>query len=1004
MHVQFVNPWALILLWLVPVIGIAWMAAWHLKARALERFLSPVMRQKLCPPPQTHRFYWQWALVLLALLLALIAAARPQWGLREEIIMQRGRDLIIALDVSRSMLAQDVHPNRLQRAKADIQDLLRELRGDRAALIAFRGKALQLCPLTTDYAYLEQALADVSPESAPRGETDIGDAITKALDAFESDAGAYQAIILISDGEDLAGKAAAAAESARKKGIVIFTVGLGDPQGAKIPSSARPNEFMTYQGKDVVSKLQHATLKSIAEITGGAYVPVGTANVKLDKLYRDHLSKLTTRDIAESIRRRYIERYQWFLLPAVLALLAGALLSRGQLGKKAKAPPQSAPATAVRIWPLLFPLALVAGLVQAQIPTQAGIAPTGIIRQVTASGTNQAPTVISTTNLPTANLPSANLPSAKPAITGRDGGNGRNGGTGRDGARRAQRLYRMGSYHESAKAYLAAMQGQTAALQNDCLYNAGDALYRSGQYQAAAEKFTELTTRQSTDPAAAFYNLGCATFQLADQAKSAGTNVPPGGGIPPDLRPTLLERSGLAFQRALRYSSADEAARANLGVVTNLLPEAREQAKLKALLSRYQGIPPPQMADTLLENQRKIITALPAALTNAAPSRIDQMEALSAQQRDNADVLIPLKISLASALDQMAASSVAAVAATSGAPQAAQVAQHIEAVRNTMQQATESLRNLENEAYRPVMKAESGIYNLWKGMAQFPQLLREDMLRQTNAINLTTSVLKRTAEVEAASRLEATSRLELPAIRYQQNEAQELTSLFVERFSQAVPAGGTPPEGGTPPAGGMPPPGGIPGSTSGATTAGTLPANRIVGIAATNAGAATAAPEAKQEITAETRSNILALAQQAQTLQDMALGQIDATNLTASLPNQRQAYDLLKEIEKLLPKNKDQNQQQQNQQQNQQQDQQKQDQQKQDQQKQEQPPQNKPEEQQPQQQPEADQKPEQKDKDKEMTPAQAKALLEKAMQREKDHREDRERDPYIPPSPMEKDW
>ena len=404
MHVQFVNPWALILLWLVPVIGIVWLAAWHLKARALDRFLSPVMRPKLCPPSQTHRFYWQWALVLLGLLLALIAAARPQWGLREETVMQRGRDLIIALDVSRSMLAQDVHPNRLQRAKADIQDLLRELRGDRAALIAFRGKALQLCPLTTDYAYLEQALADVSPESAPRGETDIGDAITKALDTFESDAGAYQAIILISDGEDLAGKAKAAAENAKKKGAVIFTVGLGDPQGAKIPSSARPNEFMTYQGHDVVSKLQHETLKSIAEITGGAYVPVGTANVKLDKLYRDHLSKLTTRDIEESIRRRYIERYQWFLLPAVLALLAGALLSRGRLSKKVKAPPltkvatnaagavvaadaadtagipmasPSASATVVRLWPLLFSLALVAERVQAQVPQPAGFGSTG---------------------------------------------------------------------------------------------------------------------------------------------------------------------------------------------------------------------------------------------------------------------------------------------------------------------------------------------------------------------------------------------------------------------------------------------------------------------------------------------------------------------------------------------------------------------------------------------------------------------------------------------------
>ncbi|MFA5043303.1 MAG: VWA domain-containing protein [Kiritimatiellia bacterium] len=931
MHVQFANPWALILLWLAPVIGIVWLAAWRLKARALERFLAPAMRAKLCPPPQPQRFYWQWALVLLGLLLALIAAARPQWGLREEIVRQRGRDLIVALDVSRSMLAQDVRPNRLQRSKADIQDLLRELRGDRVALIVFSGKALQLCPLTTDYAYLEQVLADVSPESAPRGETDIGDAIVKAMDAFENDAGAYQAVILVSDGEDLAGKAKAAAENARKKGVVIFTVGLGDPQGAKIPSATRPNEFMSYQGKDVVSKLQHETLKSIAEITGGAYVPVGTANVRLDTLYRDRLSKLTTRDIEESIQRRRIERYQWFLLPAVLALLAGALLSRGRLGKKAKAP-QSVPATAVRVWPLLFPLALVAGLVQAQAPQQ------------------------TTTESPSTNTPSIAGSSTNVSVADTSAG------TGRDGARRAQRLYRMGAYHAAAKTYLAAMPGQTAALQNDCLYNAGNALYRAGQYQAAAAKYAELTTRRPVDPAAAFYNLGCAEFQLAEQAKSAGTNVPPGGDISPDTRPSLLERSGLAFLQALRHRNDDEAARANIGVVTNLLPEAREQAKLKTLLARYQGIPPPQLADTMLENQRKIGANLPAAMTNATPARIDQMEALSAQQRDNADLLIPLKISMASAPAQMAASS------TSGVPQGPQVEQHIEAVRNTMQQATESLRNLENEAYRPVMTAESGVYNLWKGMAQFPQLLREDIFRQTNAINLTTSVLTHAAEAE------------LRGIRHQQNEARELTGLFAERFSQAVPPGGTP-----------------------------VPASNAVTTAAT----ATNAPEEKQAITAETRANILALAQQARTLQGQALAQIESTNLTAALPNQRQACELLKEIEKLLPKNKDQNRQQPNQQQDQnkqdqpkqdkqKQDQSKQDQPKQDQQKQEPPPQDKQQEQQPQ--PEAEKKLEQQDKDKEMTPTQAKALLEKAQQREKDHREERERDTYIPPSPVEKDW
>lgn len=944
MHIFFVKPWVLVLLWLAPVIGIAWLAAWRIKARALERFMASAMRAKLCPPPQTLRFYWQWSLILLGFALVIIAAARPQWGLREETVMQRGRDLVIAVDVSRSMLAQDVHPNRLQRSKADIQDLLRELRGDRAALIAFRGKAIQLCPLTTDYAYLEQALAEMSPESAPRGETDIGDAIAKAMDAFENDTGAFQAVILISDGEDLVGKAKAAAENAKKKGVVIFTVGLGDPQGAKIPSSTRPREFMTYQGQEVISKLQHETLKNIAEITSGAYVPVGTSNVKLGSLYRDHLSKLTARDIEESILRRHIDRYQWFLLPSVLAFLAGALLSMGRFGRTNKPAGASAAQLSKRVaafclTPLVFLPALACGNAQAQTPPLPAPQSTALVQTATAANTN----------MQVADTPATNLPPAESPVIGRDG------------ARRAQLLYRAGAYHKAAKLYLEAMAGQTTALQNDCLYNAACSLYRAGQYQAAAEKFSELAARPSADAPAAYFNSGCALFQLAEQAKSAGTNQPP------SAYPSLLERSGQAFQQTLRLKADDAATRANLGAITNFLPSAREQAKIKALLDRYQGTPPPQLADTMLTNQRKLIGDLPAALTNATPGRIGQMEALSAQQRDNMDMLIPLKATLASALSQMAASS------TSAPQQAAQIEQHLEAMRNVMQQATEGLRDLEPEAARSVMMAEAGIYNLWKGMAQFPQLLHEDIYRQTNAIALTTSVLARTSEVD------------LPAISRQQKEARELTGLFVESFSQAVPTGGTPVKAAGAPA------------MAGAIAS--MPSNQSARATATNA------PEEKPEITAETRSNILALAQQAQFAQDQALGLIEGTNLTASLPKERKAYELLKEIEKLLPKNKDKNQQQnqqQDQKQDQQQDQQQQQQQPQDQQKnqpqQPQPQQNQPKEQQ-QQQPQ-----DQPDKDKDMTPAQARALLEKAQQRDKDHREKRERDPYIQPSPIDRDW
>lgn len=924
MQIQFVHPWVLVLLWLVPVVGLLWLAACRLKAQALARFLSPEMGSKLAPPPQLFRFYWQWALCLLGLLLALIAAARPQWGQRTETVRQRGRDLIIALDVSRSMLAQDVHPNRLQRAKTDIQDLLRELRGDRVALIAFRGKGLQLCPLTTDYAYLEQVLADVSPESAPRGETDIGDAIDKALAAFESDVGAYQAIILISDGEDLAGNAKARAEVARKKGVAIFTVGLGDPQGAKIPSAGQRGEFITYRGQEVVSKLQHETLKSIAEITGGAYVPVGTANVKLGALYRDHLSHLAARDLAESIQRRYVERYQFFLLPAVLAFLAGALLSKGRLGVGKKSPVQSDRITLRKVWPDHS-----AGATQAKA---------GLVALILALAVG-APlrTVFAATSKPEASPPEpTNLTSAATAVTNSMPVKSR--AVGRAGARHAQKLYWLGKYQEAADAYLQAQKDQTPALQNDCLFNAGCALYRSGQYQAAAEKFSALT-EHAADNTAASYNLGCALFQSASQGQA--TNQPPA------MRPTTLERAGEAFQRALRSDTHDETARANLSVVTNLLPEVRQQAKISALLARYQGTPPGQLADLMLVNQRSLNNSLRPALTNNTPARIGQLESLNKQEEANTDLLIPLKAKLAEG----------PAAGAGGAAAAPQVAQHLEALRTTMQQTAEYLRDLEPEALSLAQTAEGGIYHLWKGLADFPQLLREDLFRQTNSIALTASVLASAAPAE------------LPAINFEQSEAQALTGQFIKRFSSAVPPGGTASE------------------TSGAPPK-----------------AVTNAPAERQEITAEMRTNILALASRALALQGQALKSIAATNLTAALPDQRRAYHILEEIAKLLPREKK-DQQQQPRQEEEQPEPSPQDQQ---QQQQQQPPQ----QQEPQEQPkESEEKvpppPEKQpepQKEKEMTPEQARALLEKAQQRDKEHREERRRDTYLSPAPVDRDW
>ncbi|MCA1810257.1 MAG: VWA domain-containing protein, partial [Lentisphaerae bacterium] len=241
---NFSEPWVFYLLWSVPVFAVLLWWLWRRGRDRLALLLDDTMRRKLCPMESRRRFYLQFACVTLGLLLTLLAAAGPRWGYREERVLQRGRDLVVALDVSRSMLARDVAPDRLRRAQADVTDLLRVLQGDRVGLLAFRGRAVLLCPLTTDYNYLESALAEISVDSAPPGETDLAAAIDQALAAFGDDVGAHRAVVMISDGEDLAGRVDEAARRAAEAGVVIFTVGLGSEAGAPIPDPEEPGGYM----------------------------------------------------------------------------------------------------------------------------------------------------------------------------------------------------------------------------------------------------------------------------------------------------------------------------------------------------------------------------------------------------------------------------------------------------------------------------------------------------------------------------------------------------------------------------------------------------------------------------------------------------------------------------------------------------------------------------------------------------------------------------------------
>ena len=273
---RFEYPWLLLLLSVIPAVGIAWVWLFRRARERLSRLVAPALQGKLVPAHAGGVFYAQLALALAGLTLLVFAAARPQWGKKDEKVFTRSRNLVIALDVSRSMLAQDVHPNRLERAKADIMDLISELRGDRAALLAFRRGGVLLCPLTTDYAFLRQALDGVGIDSAPPGETDLGDAIRKSLDALDASLDEYNAILLISDGEDLRGGALDAARLAAARSVPIFTVGIGDSSGATIPDKDKGG-VMQHQGQSVTTRLMDETLTAIARASNGRYIPLGTA-------------------------------------------------------------------------------------------------------------------------------------------------------------------------------------------------------------------------------------------------------------------------------------------------------------------------------------------------------------------------------------------------------------------------------------------------------------------------------------------------------------------------------------------------------------------------------------------------------------------------------------------------------------------------------------------------------------------------------------------------------
>ncbi|HPC94443.1 MAG TPA: VWA domain-containing protein [Sedimentisphaerales bacterium] len=328
------NEKALWLLFLVPAVLVpvyAW-CFWR-KAQALRTLASCEMLAKINNSVSLGRQVLKAVLLVLAFVLIVLALTEPKWNPQPQQIRRQGRDVAIVLDTSRSMLAEDIKPNRLERSKIAIADLLEVLKGDRVAIVTFAGNATVKCPLTQDYAFVRMVLADISTESTNRGGTMIGDAIRKATEeVFDKQSREFKDMILITDGEDHDSFPVEAARKAAEEGIRIIAIGLGDDQtGSRIPITGPDGQttFLKYQGQEVWSKLDSDTLREVAYATdGGKYLSVSPGTtMDLGMIYDNLIASAARRELESMTMMKYDEKFQIFVAFAIGLLIGEALLS-----------------------------------------------------------------------------------------------------------------------------------------------------------------------------------------------------------------------------------------------------------------------------------------------------------------------------------------------------------------------------------------------------------------------------------------------------------------------------------------------------------------------------------------------------------------------------------------------------------------------------------------------------------------------------------------------------
>ncbi|MGC8641668.1 MAG: VWA domain-containing protein [Isosphaeraceae bacterium] len=676
--------------WLYLILPLA--AAWLVlslysrrqRRRAAEAFVAQSMWTRILPPDSLPRFWVKLLLRESAIVAGLVALAGPRFGTHYEDVVPRGSDLYVLLDVSKSMLAEDVPPSRLARAKADVAALVNRLEGERIGLIAFAGQAVVKCPLTVDYDAFRRSLDELDPGSAPRGGTAIGDAIRKALEVFQAKAERDQAILLITDGDDQQSYPLEAASVAAERHVTIFTVGLGDADhGARIPQNAEAKSYVEYKGQQVWSKLDNTLLKEIALKTSGVYVPVGTRAYDLGELYAKYLQGKRGGDGQTQKRIRRSDQFQVFLALALLALLIDALVR-----------PDSA--TVKELDQKLEPRARTKGQNRARSLETATSVTTALVLIAALCGTARADNPV-------------------------------------EAVREGLRSYGKGEF-DKAKEKFAAAQEQFGKTDADkaaiAAYDEACAAHRKGDVAQAREQYLKAgLAHDKTLAAAAHFNLGTLAAQEAN--KLAGEHPE---NVAPEKRAEILEQLKAAvasFRHCLELQPDNSQARHDIELVRQWIKVYSDRWQALDREKRRREMNLVAYLEFLIETQRALRESVRALSTTSPADAYAEPKRLQDELRDE---ITPLREKIKDELTPRQPQGAAPSAAN-----AQQLEKGIALLQGWATGAGEKMvsasERLDERQAKPAAEAQQAaiaeLEKIWDAVIPFHALLARDLADQT---------------------------------------------------------------------------------------------------------------------------------------------------------------------------------------------------------------------------------------------------------------------------------